>query len=280
VTGLEPGGEQVGELVERLVAALQTQLPPNTLTVEREPSLQDRWSGTPGPLARVEVHADPTTVLVLELGPLGRCDPLMVQEVSGVVLSRRPVRLADWLVALDAVLRRRREDTSDAEVAAHRILVHLGAAAPADDLVVSDGQLAADLGELPGRIQDRVPPDVADTVARICDTLLEALPGTTELPVQSDLLHRIATDYLPTTLRIFLELPPDWTAPGPGGSAVDLLRGQLAVLERGVRQIRKAALDADGEQLLAHGAFLADRFRTATPGPLDLDTTHLPDTVD
>jgi hypothetical protein len=74
---------------------------------------------------------------------------------------------------------------------------------------------------------------------------------------------RIATDYLPTTLKVYLDLPDDWADPddlAKGWRPIDLLREQLAVLERAVDDVHQSALADEAARVLANGTLLRDRF--------------------
>lgn len=262
--------------VLRLVAELEARLPPAVVRVERDPGVGDRLAGRPGPLTSVVVDTGEGRLLVLDAGPRGfACSS--ATRVGGVVVARRRLRLSAWLARLDAFLAAREEETAIAEAAAQRVLVTLGSAEPSDALTVHADSLDADLADLPAHVDGRVPADVVDAVRRICDELRETHDRLPAGAQHAHLVHRVATDYLPTTLRIYLELPQAWAQQysGFGGrTALDILREQLDILEIGVRELHRAVLEDDGERLLANGAFLADRF-----GNADSDL-HLPDHTD
>jgi hypothetical protein len=101
-------------------------------------------------------------------------------------------------------------------------------------------------------------------VERICGLLLETLPRLDPADLaQNHAVIRTATDYLPRTLREYVALPADWASEHQldgGGTALDALREQLAVLESAATKMRDAATSADAQQLLANGLFLSDRF--------------------
>lgn len=262
--------------VLRLVTELERRLPPTVLTVRREQGMADRLAGREGRVHQVTVDAGDGRLLVLDL-LAGGFACTATTRVAGVDVARRPLRLTQWLARLDAFLAARVEETAVAEAAAHRVLVTLGSAAPADGLTVRPDTLAADLADLPAHLAGKVPQDVVDTVRRICDELLETharLPAGTR---GDDLVRRLAGDYLPTTLRIYLELPLEWARQhaGFGGrTALDILREQLDILETGARELHRSAFAGDVDRLLANGTFLAERFGAADS---DLD---LPDHTD
>ena len=254
-----------GELLDtvlRLVAELERRLPPTVLTVRRDQGVTDRLAGREGALRQVTVDAGDGRLLVLDV-VAGGFACTATTRVAGVDVARRPLRLTQWLARLDALLVAREEETAVAEAAAHRVLVTLGSAQSADALTVRPDTFAADLADLPAHLVGKVPSDVVDTVRRICADLAETdarLPGGSR---GEDLVRRLAGDYLPTTLRIYLELPAGWAQAhaGFGGrTALDILREQLDILETGARELHRSAFAGDVDRLLANGSFLAERF--------------------
>jgi hypothetical protein len=277
-TGL-PGSDPAEDLestVVRLLGELERRLPPAVLQVERDARMADRLAGRPGRPVRVTVDTGEGRLLVLDLGG-GGIACTACTRVAGVDVARRRLRLTQWLARLEAFLAEREEETAVVEAAAHRVLVTLGSAVPADALAVRASSFADDLAELPAHLTGKVPTDVVETVRRIA----AELAGThARLPPDArpaHLVHRVGTDYLPTTLRIYLELPPRWAQqhPGFGGrTALDILREQLDILETGARELHLAVLAGDADRLVANGSFLAERFGTAD------SELHLPEHTD
>ena len=260
--GLPDDEQDLAEAVLRIVAELEDRLPPSAVRVERDQDLAARLAGRPGAVAGITVDTGGGRLLLLDVAG-GGFAASAATLVGGVVVARRRLRLTEWLSRLDVFLAARDEETAVAEAAAQRVLVTLGSADPADALTVRSATLEDDLRDLPARLEGRLPDDVVDSVRRTCAELSEA---HARLPVngrEAHLVHRVATDYLPTTLRIFLELPPAWARRHTGfhgRTALDLLREQLDVLEVGARELHEALLAGDGERLVANGAFLAERF--------------------
>lgn len=126
--------------------------------------------------------------------------------------------------------------------------------------------------------QGRLPVDVQNLVADIRQKILDLLPHTADLPGGAQdlyVLQRTAHDYLPTTLRMYLALPPDYATSHvvqDGKTPLQVLRDQLALLDGQMEEITDAVNQRDSDRLLAQGRFLEDRFgqRTgglALPGP-------------
>lgn len=274
-----PGADPADDLeatVLRMLGELERRLPPTVLQVERDAGMADRFAGRPGRPVRVTVDTGEGRLLVLDLAAGGFACTACTR-VAGVDVARRRLRLTQWLARLDAFLAAREEETAVVEAAAHQVLVTLGSAEPADALAVRAPSFADDLAELPAHLDGRVPADVVDTVRRIAAELAETHERLPRDVRAAHLVERVGTDYLPTTLRIYLELPPRWAQhhAGFGGrTALDILREQLDILETGSRELHQAVLAGDADRLLANGSFLADRFGT---GDSEL---HLPEHTD
>jgi hypothetical protein len=85
-----------------LTESLSEALPPGTVVVERDRSMSDRMKGRPGTVTKIVVRLDDQ---VLTLGVQhGRPVAEVCREVRGVVLSRTPVPVGDWTVALASAL--------------------------------------------------------------------------------------------------------------------------------------------------------------------------------
>jgi len=129
------------------------------------------------------------------------------------------------------------------------------------------------LAEIQRRIADSVPPEVVERVRHISATVTETLPRTDGLgPGSSDLriLVRTATDYLPTTLQAYLDLPrayADRHVVHDGKTSLTILCDQLDVLSSKLDEVADAVNRSDTDRLLANGRFLAEKFGR---GALDL----------
>ena len=77
------------------------------------------------------------------------------------------------------------------------------------------------------------------------------------------MLTRIATDYLPTALGAYINLPRRYATEHPiseGKTAHRVLVEQLDLLVHQLNEIAVAVNKNDTDKLLAHGRFLEERF--------------------
>jgi len=122
------------------------------------------------------------------------------------------------------------------------------------------------LRKLRARIKGRVPDDIMAKVDAIADSIEGIVPRSSALgPGSQDLfvLARTATDYLPTAIETYLNLPREYATEHPishGKTARDILSEQLDLLQDQVDQIAVAVNKNDTDKLLAHGRFLEERF--------------------
>lgn len=129
------------------------------------------------------------------------------------------------------------------------------------------------LAETQRRIRGKVPQEVATRVQHIAATITETLPKANALGDGSNQLFglaKTATDYLPTALQAYLDLPrayADRKVVSEGKTSLGLLIEQLDLLSDQMDQIADAVHRADTDKLVAHGRFLAERFGK---GGLDL----------
>ena len=85
-----------------LTQSLGDALPPDCVTVERERSMSDRMRGRPGEVSKITVRLGDQ---LLALGVrAGRPAAEICREVRGVVLSRQPVGLQEWVDELARAL--------------------------------------------------------------------------------------------------------------------------------------------------------------------------------
>jgi hypothetical protein len=133
------------------------------------------------------------------------------------------------------------------------------------------------LEQLQRRTLARVPDRIALKVTRIATTITETLPRAGALGAGSPgpyVLVACATDYLPTAVQAYLDLPrgyADHHVVADGKTPLDLLAEQLDLLSNEIDDIVENINAADSGRLLAHGRFLAEKFGH---GPLDIgDTT-------
>jgi hypothetical protein len=131
------------------------------------------------------------------------------------------------------------------------------------------------LHEIQRRIRRRVPHDVARRVKHMADTIIDGVrraQAMGEGSVKVFGLVRTATDYLPTALQAYIDLPrnyADHKIVANGKTALEMLREQLRLMDQKVQEIHQAILRADTDKLIAHGRFLAEKFGE-NDGPLDI----------
>jgi hypothetical protein len=127
--------------------------------------------------------------------------------------------------------------------------------------------LAVANGKLPPAEQSKVQ-DIADTILGILPHYAAFPPGSPDLFV----VGRTATDYLPSALQAYLNLPRAYATlhKMPNGkTADDVLGDQLTLLEAKMDEVADAVHKKDSDALLANGKFLEDKFG---PSPLALPT--------
>ena len=269
----DPAGDP-GALLARLADALSASAPPGALEVQRDRSLGDRMAGRPGTVTSVQVTGGDMRLTLT--ADRRRLTGTVARVVRGVTISRREVGPGTWLDELAGVLRSLVAWSAADAAAVQRTLVALGVAEPGADLAVDPAAPLPGLAALPGRLAGRVPEDVLGTVADLCARLAALLDRGAAAPAgaadrTAHTVLRTATDYLPATLRAYVALPPEWAATHPlpgGGTSLDALRAQLAVLADAVGAMSDREAEADVQALLANGNFLADRFAAGPSGLL------------
>ena len=135
-------------------------------------------------------------------------------------------------------------------------------------------QLVADLDAFEDSLDDRVPSAVETRVERVVSIVRETIPRLDQLGAGSYEAHSVvatATSYLPEAVGAYLRLPRQWADSRPisgGKTSLMVLCDQLDLLGYKMGQVYDAVCRADAEALVAHGAFLAEKFSTG--GGLDL----------
>lgn len=141
----------------------------------------------------------------------------------------------------------------------------LGGSAPDAASFDAEG-VRRSLQRLRKRIVRRVPDDVMDAIDTIVETMEAILPRVGSLGAGSQdlfVLARTATDYLPTALEAYVNLPRKYATAHPirgGKTAHGLLIEQLELLQTQLDGIALAVNKNDTDKLLAHGRFLEERF--------------------
>ena len=134
-------------------------------------------------------------------------------------------------------------------------------------------QLIAQLDAFEAGLDDRVPAAVESRVARVAATVRETIPRLDQLGAGSYQAHTVvatATSYLPEAVGAYLRLPRSWADSRPvsgGKTSLMVLCDQLDLLGYKMDQVFDAGCRADAAALVAHGAFLAEKF--ANGGGLD-----------
>ncbi|HEX2648011.1 MAG TPA: hypothetical protein VHO95_12360 [Candidatus Dormibacteraeota bacterium] len=130
-------------------------------------------------------------------------------------------------------------------------------------LSIANGKLSP---PLQGKLQD-----IADTIMGILPHYADFPPGSPDLFV----VGRTATDYLPSALQAYLNLPRAYAAlhKMPNGkTADDVLGDQLTLLASKMNEVADAVHKKDSDALLANGRFLEEKFG-ASPLGLPQPTT-------
>jgi hypothetical protein len=119
----------------------------------------------------------------------------------------------------------------------------------------------------------KVPPQAQVKLQEISDTIIGILPHYSDFPPGSPdlfVVGRTATDYLPSALQAYLNLPRAYAAlhKMPNGkTADDVLIDQLTLLSTKMDEVADAVHKKDSDALLANGRFLQEKFG---PSPLGL----------
>jgi hypothetical protein len=115
-------------------------------------------------------------------------------------------------------------------------------------------------------INGRVPADILAKAQSIQQIILGILPRSGNLPPDSPelfIVERTATDYLPTALETYMNLPKAYATLHPvqnGKTARQVLMDQLTLLESKMNEVADDVHRNDADRLLANGRFLEERF--------------------
>jgi hypothetical protein len=122
------------------------------------------------------------------------------------------------------------------------------------------------LAALQQEMHGKVPADIEAKVRNITASIQSVLPKAGRLSGGSQhlfVLQRTATDYLPTTVHSYLDLPREYAETHPidqGKTAHQLVSEQLDVLSAQMNDVVEAANRGDVDALLAQGRFLDEKF--------------------
>ena len=119
-------------------------------------------------------------------------------------------------------------------------------------------QLSIANGKLSPGLQAKLQ-EIADTIMGILPHYAEFPPGSPDLFV----VGRTATDYLPSALQAYLNLPRAYATlhKMPNGKTADqVLDDQLTLLSSKMDEVADAVHKKDSDALLANGRFLEEKF--------------------
>jgi len=123
-------------------------------------------------------------------------------------------------------------------------------------------------------ITGKVPPEVMAKVLKIRHIIVGMLPRLGSLEASSPelfVLERTATNYLPTSLQAYLNLPREYATRHvvqDGKTPREILLDQLTLLENKMNEVADDVHRNDADRLLANGRFLEERFgRAPDRGP-------------
>jgi hypothetical protein len=139
---------------------------------------------------------------------------------------------------------------------------------------VDPADVKRSLAQIQRQTMGRVPPQISSKVSSIASMITDTLPRADALGAGSPgqyVLVQCATDYLPTALQAYLDLPRNYAdkhVVQDGKTPLQLLSDQLDVLGKQISEIATAVNRADTDKLIANGRFLAEKFGH---GPLDID---------
>jgi hypothetical protein len=112
----------------------------------------------------------------------------------------------------------------------------------------------------------KLSPQAAARLQEIADTIMGILPHYAEFPPGSPdlfVVGRTATDYLPSALQAYLNLPRAYATlhKMPNGKTADeVLDDQLTLIAARMNEVAEAVHKKDSDALLANGRFLEEKF--------------------
>jgi hypothetical protein len=120
MAALRADSSDVAIYAQVLTESLGEALPPGCVTVDRERSVSDRMRGRPGSVSKITVRlGDQVMTLGVQRGaPVAE----VCREVRGVVLSRQPVPLGQWISELARALMAHAEQNAAAAQALRRLV--------------------------------------------------------------------------------------------------------------------------------------------------------------
>lgn len=131
-------------------------------------------------------------------------------------------------------------------------------------------EILASVAQVTARVRGRVPPVVEARVTRIAATVGDMVPRLDRPGMDSRKAHTVvatATSYLPESVDAYLRLPRDFAdrrVIADGKTSLMLLVDQLDLLGATLDKISDAVSRQDAAALIAHGAFLEEKFSSST----------------
>jgi hypothetical protein len=136
----------------------------------------------------------------------------------------------------------------------------------ADSVADRERQVRLALARAETTARGGAPDEVRGRVASIKDVVLDIMTRQARLEGASPQLFavlRTATDYLPTALDAYMKLPSSYAMTrrqADGRTALEILLGQLDLLQKEMVDVADAVTKNDLDRLLAHERFLTQRF--------------------
>lgn len=124
-------------------------------------------------------------------------------------------------------------------------------------------QIESELKELLHRVADKVLPEVYLKIQSITHLVIELLPRVKNSPQNRHTIVKTATDYLPSMLEHYLNLPIAFARFHQlknGKTPREILIDQLTTLEEQLQRVAEDIHSGDTEALLAHARFLETKF--------------------
>jgi hypothetical protein len=112
----------VASLTRVLTGTLADVLPGELVEVTYERSMSDRMHGRPGRPVGLTVSTGDKSLILQQLAS-GRTDAFVARTVRGVVISRTPVSITEWIAALAAELSALGEQSDATRAALTRLLL-------------------------------------------------------------------------------------------------------------------------------------------------------------
>lgn len=127
-------------------------------------------------------------------------------------------------------------------------------------------EILQELEGLIATVSKRVLPEILERVTSIANLVRDLLPQVRDEPRYRHIVVQAATDYLPSMLEHYLNLPTTYARFHPiknGKTARQLLIEQLVILETEMKSIADDLAAGNAEALIAHGNFLEDKFKSS-----------------